>query len=1327
MLKKKFVKLILVLSCIMTLIMPYASTVLAVALTQQDTSAELQVLRVHKGGEEASGTLTENQQPYYDETPYGYRVGDTRVFKIITKGDVNYENAFYCLNAEKSFPGVTGTDYKTEAYTNVADLTDSTDANVKALHLSTSNSVNSDLWNNNYKSLIWLINNIYLPSQAPKEKDSYLAKAFAGTGEDLELVKALLTDDDIDVVQQYAIWYFTNGDATEANGNLKYINKTQDGVLTYPAVTLTRYDVDITQTEDGVVQETIERSGSYGDFTPADFPENLSYSLRQDFANILYKYLVSAATTAAAQEAVTYPVIVEDVERTSTLKDNYYVVGPFKVNSGTAATTDYSLKLLNQADEEISKNDYQIIIEGEQEFTNKNINEIFDKNYYIYLPISNTDITTIKLKLDYSSYETQASLWKNTKTNEEGIEIYQPLTLITRGETPHSQKVEINIDRRTADLALRKYIIKVNDNNINRKPTEDVSKLKDGTSKTAIYKHTKQPVEVSVGDTIVYEIRVYNEADISGKANIIYDALPIGLEFVENSEINRTYGWTKAADGDNRVVYKTETLKDTEIEAFDKTADTETEFRAKSAYVQIECKVSNSATAATILTNVAELGEDSFDDRDSTPTNNSYVTQDLNSTNYKGHNENIDPKNSTTNDYFKGIEDDDDFEKIIVEGKSFDLSLQKFITKINKNAPEQSREPKVDVSKLKNETSTDGTYTTVKTPITVKKGDIVTYTLRIYNEGEIAGYAEEVSDYLPEGLGFLVNHTTNVDNYWAIPQECKTVKLSTIENGTANLSVDDFTGITNLSDVEVVVGKAKLTSTKLKSTVANDKNLIKAFDKENGTTLDYKDIQITCIVLADKSENNNLKNIAEILKHSDENKLTVTDRDSIPGTVNQDDYPGNDEKQDDHDYENLVTEEPKVFDLSLQKFITGVNNTSITDRVPTITKNTDGTLRFNHNSNALPVCYNDLVTFTIRVYNEGDLAGYAKEVIDYLPTEGLEFVTDNEINKKYDWKLYDTNGNETNKVDQAVSVRTDYLSKEKSEKRNDDCLIKAFDNSKDISSTNPDYKDLQIVFKVVGKVTNETKDSVSKREYINTAEIYDDQDENGNSIDDKDSIPNNKKNGEDDIDSDKVYVKYFDLKLKKDLVKIIITEDGKTREINVSSTDGLQKVEIHRKKINSTVVKFVYNITITNEGEIAGYATEIKDYIPEGLEFISEENKQWTKVSENVITTNALANTLLEPGKSASVQVTLKWKNAEDNFGLKTNVAEISGHKNDSDTPDIDSTPDNKKDGEDDIDKAEVYLGISTGIATPKYMALTGTVIAIWVVGIILIKKYVLY
>ena len=44
-----------------------------------------------------------------------------------------------------------------------------------------------------------------------------------------------------------------------------------------------------------------------------------------------------------------------------------------------------------------------------------------------------------------------------------------------------------------------------------------------------------------------------------------------------------------------------------------------------------------------------------------------------------------------------------------------------------------------------------------------------------------------MADYLPEGLGFLVGHTTNVDNYWAIPDDVEPVKLSTIENGNSTI------------------------------------------------------------------------------------------------------------------------------------------------------------------------------------------------------------------------------------------------------------------------------------------------------------------------------------------------------------------------------------------------------------------------------------------------------------------------------------------------------------------------------------------------------------
>ena len=1289
MFKKRFIKIAFVLACIISLIMPYTTTVLAAVLTQEDTTAELQVLALHKGGEESSGTLTEEQLEYYDQAPYGYTIGENRVYKIIAKADYEYENIFYCLNANKSFPGVTTEGLNSLEYTNVADLKDSTDSNVKGLYLSTSYADDSEKWTSNYKSIIWLINNMYLSTQTPEQKDDYLAKAFADYEDwDLNTVKAFLTDDDIDVVQQYAMWYFTNNDTDKFN------------VTTLPAVNLMKINMDGTTTE-----------GSYNDVT------GLPY--RQNMANHLYQYLIESAKLAE-NNSVTYPQIAENgtvdgegngVQTSIIYSPDHYCVGPFKVTSGTAAETEYTIKLVNQDGNEIPREDYKICINGETKFSEENVNEIFDKAYYIYLPKTNKTITKIELKLNYFCYETEASLWKNNTTNEEGIEVYQPVTLITRENTPHMASVGYEIDRKTSDVALRKYIVKVNNQNVNRAPIVDVAGLKNGTSQTAEYKHAKNPVKVSNGDTIIYEIRVYNEADIDATGMVIIDALPKGLEFVENSTINETYGWTKIADGENGARYTTEYLKNETIEAFDAENDT----TLHSAYVQMECKVSEDARAASILTNIAEIQNDGIDDRDSTVGNNDYTQNDYNSTGYTGNNENKEDL-ADENYFYKGREDDDDFESIEIEGKTFDLSLQKFITKINKNSPIKNREPIVDVTGLKNGTSTNAKYTTSKTPVLVEKGDIVTYTIRVYNEGELAGYAEEVADYLPEGLGFIVGHTTNVDNYWSLPEDVNTVKLGTIKNGTTNLSKDDFNDIENLDDVDIVVGKVKLTSTKLKSSAVDTKNLIEGFDRETGTTLNYKDIQIACIVLVDEVSNNNLKNVAEIVKDLDKNREDVTDIDSTPDTVNPDNYPGNDESQDDNDYENL-TAELKEFDLSLQKFITKLNNDKVTGREPTVVVSSDGKVQFSVPSTAkdpLKVENNDIVTYTIRVYNEGNMSGYASEISDNLPV-GLEFVKDHEINKKYGWELYDKNGNKTTDLSQAVTVRTQYLSKEKANERNEDCLLDAFNGK------TPDYRDVEIAFKVVETNVKDKTQRVIK----NIAEITNDQDSNGDPIDDIDSTPNNNKSGEDDIDEENIYVKYFDLSLQKDLVKIIITENGETREISVSPTDGLQKVEIHRKRIKSTVVKFVYNITIKNEGEIAGYAKEIKDYIPEGLEFIADENKHWTKVSDRVITTNALANKKLEPGQTATVQVVLKWINDENNFDRKINVAEISDDHNDSNTPDIDSTPNNQVANEDDIDNAEVMLSISTG-TPPTYTALTVTVLVIMITGIALIKKYVL-
>ena len=252
------------------------------------------------------------------------------------------------------------------------------------------------------------------------------------------------------------------------------------------------------------------------------------------------------------------------------------------------------------------------------------------------------------------------------------------------------------------------------------------------------------------------------------------------------------------------------------------------------------------------------------------------------------------------------------------------------------------------------------------------------------------------------------------------------------------------------------------------------------------------------------------------------------------------------------------------------------------------------------------------------------------------------------------------------------------------------------------------------------------------RVIINTAEISKDQDKDGKEIDDSDSTPDNDDPEEDDIDKEYIELKYFDLALLKYVSKVIVTEDGVVKETE-TGYDGTEnpepvvKVELKKKKLNKTEVKYVYSIKITNEGEIEGYATEISDRIPQGLAFFAEDNTEfrWQVKEDGTVSTDYLKDTLLKPGESAVIQIVLRWERSESNLGQKVNVAEITDDDNEYDVPDIDSTPNNNKDGEDDQDEAIVVLSINTG-STPMYILLISGIITLIGAGGYLIYKNVI-
>ncbi len=1120
----------------------------------------------------------------------------------------------------------------------------------------------------------------------------------------------------------------------------------------------------------------------------------------------------------------------------------------------------------------------------------------------------------------------------------------QPIILIER--TP---------DTREFDLALRKYITKVNGKDLtgvaSRVPNIDKSTLTSGT--TATYKHKKDPVVVTTGSTVTYKLTVYNEGQKAGRATKIVDQLPTGLKMKTTGTVTSSKGnsYTVAYDETaNKATFTTAGTKD--LAAYSgSTLDSDT--------IEIECTVTATAntSSAIVLTNVAWISEeyDSVDkititnqkgkDRDSEPSTVPNKNKD-NMSDYTGNNNKSDLSDSSY--YYKGQQDDDDFEKLVLKPKTFDLRLIKRIVEVNgTKVPE--RLLSVDVTKLANGTATTADYERDKDPVSVKNGDIVKYTLRVYNEGEIDGYASEISEDIPEGLEFMwsenkgneldadttltqvekdaIKYNQGIWDMKTINQDTHKVELITTdylakgkgaeiatdganlikafdkskgyvntindknpdyrevsvymkvtasndevdkiirneaaitgdtdENGNSvddrdskpeewkkyeddedydNIKVQSFDlalrkFIVAVSQDETIEDSdylkdsngaytrvPKVDTSKL-NTVGEDGKLIttatynhpktpvevckndivvymlrvynegsldgyaseikdhlpsyltyvrgdfnnkygwkvsedgrtvstnyldnslieKATSSEDGKiTLSYKEVPIMCQVTSDAQ--GKITNIADITKYKDENKKDITDRDSKENNVilpadkdlpaYKDDQTGDyiPGQEDDDDFEKLVV---KQFDLALRKFITNISDKDVTSRIPQVKYDKDNNkITYEHTKDPLDVVTGDIVTYTIRVFNEGEVDGYASKVSDDVP-DGLEYLPDNNLNKEYRWVMYDKDGKETTDVKNAVKLTTDYLSKEQGEARmaanselkENPALLTAFDGTKEISDTNPDYADVKIAFKV-------TEPNGSSKILVNSAQITDDTDKNGKDVDDIDSTPDKWVDGEDDQDKEYIKLTEFDLALRKWVTQAIVIENGKetvtqTGHKAEDNPEQVVKVELNRKKLNSVTVKFRYSIRVTNEGDIAGYAKQIKDYIPEGLKFDAKDNPDWKDEGNNIITTRKLENTLLQPGQSAEVEVLLTWKNNKNNLGLKVNTAEISEDYNEKHVHDKDSTPNNKVPGEDDIDDAPVLLSISTG-AAKLYIALSCTVLITLAGGIVLIKKFVL-
>ncbi len=342
----------------------------------------------------------------------------------------------------------------------------------------------------------------------------------------------------------------------------------------------------------------------------------------------------------------------------------------------------------------------------------------------------------------------------------------------------------------------------------------------------------------------------------------------------------------------------------------------------------MHCKTRTRYKNDKILTNVAWIADakdsngNSVIDRDSSTTSSPNVNRD-NMENYTGNSSN---KNDLDDDnyFYKGEQDDDDFEKLVVKPvqKVFDLELVKFIAAVSKDAKIDEGEYLTDKIQmeyiqgllrlqLKMMKSKQNTNRKIKCdwspsnkqPLLVNPGDYVLYTIRVYNAGEVDGYASLIKDLLPVGLEF-VETTDQTSEYYGIWN----IDKMTDENGQEREVIStDHLAKGKGKELNSVEGDANYTANLLRA--LDDSKNVSDTEPKNP---DYRDVQVLCRVK--EQTNKVLVNYAQISADTDKNGNEIDDKDSTP-----DNLPKDGPHEDDEDLEKVQVKGPGKYNLVLVK------------------------------------------------------------------------------------------------------------------------------------------------------------------------------------------------------------------------------------------------------------------------------------------------------------------------------------------------------------------------------------------------------------------------
>lgn len=202
----KFLKRITAIICIIALVLPISSEVLAkITSTAKGSEQEFGIKHIHSSNY-LNGSGTKN---------FGYKVDDRLVYRIYSgsESDDGYNPTVVCLDEKGKFPAEDRTANK---YTSLGEATSEVLQTIQTNKGGTKTNLTAE----DAKRIIWLMNNAVLPEDSDELKEVKLSKILAGPIEStaktrnpltIDYVKSVLTEDDLVFALQATIWSITNG------------------------------------------------------------------------------------------------------------------------------------------------------------------------------------------------------------------------------------------------------------------------------------------------------------------------------------------------------------------------------------------------------------------------------------------------------------------------------------------------------------------------------------------------------------------------------------------------------------------------------------------------------------------------------------------------------------------------------------------------------------------------------------------------------------------------------------------------------------------------------------------------------------------------------------------------------------------------------------------------------------------------------------------------------------------------------------------------------------------------------------------------------------